>query len=238
MTYEKIADFKDKHKDEPAFILGSGPSLRGITPEDMSQFITFACNDAFLRAYWATYWVTGDPRVLNAFINIRSQTHGLLAHTIISGLPVSEGVVVVDRKNIPNPDQPKSHPLYPMSFDLEKDGYYEANTPSHFALQVASWMGCNPIFLYGVDFNRTEHLTHFYGSRTMFQKNDLDRYSLCVDAIHDAAAKMEQGGTRVFNCSRISALTGLRFLEIKDALMLAKNINEGKVVLSKIYQCS
>lgn len=210
----KILDYEKVHEGESCFILGSGPSLNQVKPEDFVGIPTFVCNDAFLRAYTAKYWVTGDPFVLSIYENLRTQTRDILPSAIFSTVGRdTNGQVYIDREILPSDDDPKGHPLYPLSLDPRK-GCYEADSPVHLALQVAVWMGFKAIYLHGADYGRTKNLTHFYGERN----EEEPKYSQILETMHDSVKVLEGRGVRVYNCARTSKLRKIRFIEYRDAL--------------------
>ena len=214
----KIKQWKDVRKGRSCFILASGPSLNRVKPEDFVGKHTFVCNDAFLRGYTAEYWVTTDPFVLSVFENLQTQSRHALAKEIFSTVGGDRyGSTYLHREFIPNPDEPESHSLYPLSLDLTR-GVYDANSPVHLALQVAAWMGFTSIFIVGADFRPSKNLTHFYGNRPGFKEDDAPRYRQIVDTMHTSAAVLSAQGVKVYNCSEGSRLEELRFVEIRDAL--------------------
>lgn len=214
----KITNYKNKHSGESCIILASGPSLKEVKNEDFRGLSTFVCNDAFLRAYSAPYWVTGDPTVLHLFRALNQQTSKLLAPEIFTTMGGDEqGITYLDRKSVPNADSPFTHKKYPFSFDLE-DEIYESSDTAHLALHVAVWMGFTTIHLFGVEYRYTKDRTHFYGWQKGHEESGLDKYADKIKVMTDTATLLEHNGIKVYNCSRDSKLKDLRFKEIKDAI--------------------
>ena len=189
-----------------------------MSNEDFEGIPVFVCNDAFLRAYSAPYWVTGDPNVLRVFRGIAQQTNNILAPHIFSTMGGDEdGITYLDRKSVPNADEHGTHQKYPLSFDLE-DEVYDGSDTVLLALQVAVWMGFATIYLLGADYGYTEDQTHFYGKRAGHESVGLDQYPTKIRTMTDAVTAVEGWGIKVFNCSRDSKLMYPKFKEIKDAI--------------------
>lgn len=151
---EILLSVKDKYKRQRCFVLGNGPSL---TPEDLNMLkneVTIASNriyKIFERTNWRpTYYTMLDESValsdgvienvskLDCIKFVREQ--GFFAYKNIKG-DVCFIHSKYSRKYLNEPH---------FSEDLT-DCVYTIATVTYMAIQLARWMGCNEIFLLGMD---------------------------------------------------------------------------------------
>jgi hypothetical protein len=141
----KLYDIQNKHKGQPAVILGGGPSL----PEDLkrvpSEAVLFAVNDhAFHIGIRPDYMVTmDDPSIKPALYELATKPAGYLRVNEL--LQYTD----IDMRGVDRPDA--------------RSGI--------FAAWLAIFLGCRPILLTGMDLyqgavkychNRDEFMGHKY----------------------------------------------------------------------------
>ncbi|MAJ37336.1 MAG: hypothetical protein CMC19_05320 [Flavobacteriaceae bacterium] len=155
--FKALKALKDKHKDEPCVLIGGGPSLNKMNLEKLQGFVTIACNGFYLKMdelHWSpTYYTVEDP--LPAEDNQKE----------ISRLCNTTKVIPVDLKKFISRDKNtiycnfrrsylrpgrKNYPKF--SFDFTKQSFW-GGTVMFYNLQLAAHLGCNPIYLVGVDLN-------------------------------------------------------------------------------------
>jgi len=148
-SQQAIAVYRDRHRGQRAFILGNGPSLRDTELSRLRGEITFGMNRIYLLfpelGFPTTYYAAVNTLVLEQcadeikalqlpkFISWRGRRwlagdpQALFVDTDYTGLP---------------------------TFSTEPTGrVFEGSTVTYLALQVAYYMGCDPVILIGVDHN-------------------------------------------------------------------------------------
>lgn len=149
---------RDKHRNQPAVIIGMGPSL---LPGDLSRFedfVSFACNKVYLgfedTSWRPNYYSVIDTEVIE---NIKEEIQ-----------KIGDVVKIFSKRDKPN--------LLPMEDSLFFDrwgGIGEKNlkdSPRYTdnplkgvlggggtvllpLIQAAYWMGCDPVYVVGLDFS-------------------------------------------------------------------------------------
>ena len=59
-----ICTWGDRHRHQPVFVLGNGPSLAGLDLTPLRRFVTVGCN-RILRVFDPTYWVFADEQSID-----------------------------------------------------------------------------------------------------------------------------------------------------------------------------
>jgi D-3-phosphoglycerate dehydrogenase len=175
----KITDFKNKHKDKPAFCLGTAPHLKELDLEKLGNSITIGCNQLIKSAekYNIDYICIQNGQKFKEFSNdIENAPQNLkviVPEKVINSS--SENSTTVENSNILCPVKTRftssEHAEF-FSFDLNSCVYY--TDVIAMEIQAAVWMGCNPIYVIGVDAEYQDEDHAFYDSTTI-QKNMLDR---------------------------------------------------------------
>lgn len=141
---EEIRVFKDRHAGQRAFVIGNGPSLLNTDPRRLMRRgeITFAANNIFLlKDFDPTYYAAID-RVLtqeraeeiNALPWVKFFPH-LVSGWITNGFFLHA-----------------NHRDWPEAFSTDISVCLEIDFTVTFSLlQIAYYMGCDPIYLIGVD---------------------------------------------------------------------------------------
>lgn len=140
---EKITRYKDLHKGKRAFIIGNGPSLKNTSPLRLNDEITFACNSIFYyEGFKPSYYVVEDYLVAQD----RMQEIRMLPWEKIFPCTlyyINQGTFL--------PALPSSWPGH-FSKDISK--WIEVNfTVTYTMMQIAYYMGCNPVYIIGIDHN-------------------------------------------------------------------------------------
>ncbi len=190
-----ILDFKDIDKDKPVLLLGNGPSLHelGMAPHvkiptigiHRSWFALPSKYHIILRNVprykeWGNHW--------DDFIEILPSERPEVIFTSDSRKPK------VDFQNlIVVPVKQNS-----FSFDLTQGS--SAFNAGLLALEVAVWLGHNPIYLIGYDMNHNER--NFMGGKSAPDESKGKQITL----MENAAVKLKDKRD-IFNCSSTSRLT-------------------------------
>ena len=155
----KVKDFRDKHKGQMGFVIGSGPSLRHVDPNDLKPYVTISVNSSiskFMKT--ADYFLADDIGVThwNYYkIQNRGKGGGFPCFLFKSKLKNEAGhidadrIVWFDHKTWYEPSKKKYHK---DGLVLTKDEpIIGARTSVGSALHMLYIMGCDPIILLGCD---------------------------------------------------------------------------------------
>ena len=179
----KFEDFKDKHKGQPGFVAGNGPSLNLIDMAQLKDQVVFGSNRCYLGfGKWGfafPYWGVEDIAVGGW----QAEEWGGMASRMIRFVPEDMLHMVSDPTNV--------CPLNFVRARYDNDGYpnfsfdpktlYWGSTVTYMLLQLAVIMGCNPIYLIGVDFHFVQTNTTEDGS--LWHQKGPDQNHFCEDYI-------------------------------------------------------
>lgn len=137
-----INQFHNQHNGQRAFIIGNGPSLLKTDPRRLKDEITFAANNIFLLENFTPTYYAAIDRVLtqdrateiNALPWIKFFPH-LVSEWITNGFFLNA-----------------VHADWPTNFSTNISEFIEIDfTVTYSLMQIAFYMGCNPVYLIGVD---------------------------------------------------------------------------------------
>lgn len=151
-SQEGLAALHGKHKGRRCFIIGNGPSLNKTPIERMASEVTIGCNGIFLlferMGYQPTYYTVEDVLVAK---DRREE---------IGRIQGSTRVFPFDLKGLLLPGQQalwvqfiRKYSDFPrFTDDFVREAYW-GGTVTYLNLQLAVHLGCNPIYLVGIDHN-------------------------------------------------------------------------------------
>lgn len=201
-----LEDFKDIHKDQRAFIVCNGPSLNDIDVSKLKGKITFGLNRGYLKTdldikYLVVIAIPVMEQWGDEILNVRCDT--LFCNRLDANHVCKMkfgGVGRIFQKDLTKP-------------------MYRGNTVTYVAMQLAYWMGCNPVYCVGLDhgfvydntkntnegrklINVGEDLNHFdpnyfgIGAKWLpYEPHAVERaFSLARDAYFNS-------GREIYNCS-------------------------------------
>lgn len=167
----RIMEFKDCHKDEEIFLIASGPSLLKTPLYLIEDKLLFGVNQNFRLGLNFKYYGVSDAIVFNDWYkNIFAMRTILFLGGFASDTYCSDkdtfDAVKPRAKVLPLPFDSRKF-IYRGwdNHDLSKVAYRSHTVALDVMLQVAYWMGCNPIVLVGWDFSWTGHKDHFYDDK-------------------------------------------------------------------------
>jgi len=146
-----VARLRNVHRGRAGWIVGNGPSLRRMDLSVLAGEITFCCNSIFLlfdRIDWRpTYYFVED--VLVAEDNAST----------IAGLRGMHKIFPRDLRRLFREDPETTYVEFirgdylgfPRFSDRCDRCVYWGGTVLYMMLQLAAWMGCNPIYIIGAD---------------------------------------------------------------------------------------
>lgn len=154
-NYQKLLELKNKHKGQPAVLIGGGPSINKMDLNQFKDMVTIACNGFYLKHddidFLPTYYTVEDPLPAEDNSSEISQLTGTtkiipwdLKHLIKSD---SDTVYINFLRSYMRPNNPK-FPLF--SHEFENRSFW-GGTVMYMNIQLAKYLGCSPIYIIGVD---------------------------------------------------------------------------------------
>ena len=155
-SYEKLID---KHVGESVFVIGSGTSLFDLDLVQIHEHVVISVNSSFIRMPWADgncdkrYWISNDSAV-REWSYWKDVKEGKCIKIIRNSWKkyydeIPDFLVFSPRKKVDIMVDPN-----------EKALCYSSSVPS--AIDLAIQMGCNKIFLLGVDHYFLNQKSHFW----------------------------------------------------------------------------
>ncbi len=145
---KQLAWYKDKHKNERCFIIGNGPSLKGMDLDLLQTEYCFGLNRIYLlfetMAFRPTYFVSINDLVLSQFFReIASlKMPKFINWNMRNKFPSEDASINYVKLNLNLQDSFSKDITNPIS---------SGGTVTFVALQLAYWMGFEEIILIGVD---------------------------------------------------------------------------------------
>lgn len=156
-----LLSLRDKHKGSPMLVVGNGPSLNQ-TPLDKFAGIPSVGMNKIDLIYPRTAW---RPSVVVCLNNMVAKQHqNQFVDSSIPTFVAWKARWMIQRKN-------RNHFSYFNSLisnnfsENALRGFGSSATVTYIALQMAYWMGANPVILFGVD-----HCFSYSGENGTYQK--------------------------------------------------------------------
>jgi len=201
-------------KNEPCFLIGGGPSLRGFDFERLrGAGRVIAINKAFMDAPFADMLFSMDHRFYNWLrIGINKNMVGAKQkfaefQGIKCWLDINnsfyDGIYFVVGKRGGD-----------MAVSLE-DGIPPGNNSGYAAIQIAMVLGCDPIYLLGYDMNHDNGVSHYHGGYPIAQREiTVVRFRHKFERVADRILAR----THVYNLNPNSGLRCFPFKTIDEVL--------------------
>ena len=170
---EHLEQIRNRHKDQRGFIIANGPSLRTDDLELLKNEITIASNKihlAFQSTLWRPrYFTVTDELVWNTLSPEiqKNYDHIYMLDNLDNRRAAAPTTIV--RQLSPRYDVKETSGI-PFSHDLRL-GAFGGHSVTYFNLQLAWFLGLNPIYLIGLDHSYSEKKTRFMTIRHRNQKN-------------------------------------------------------------------
>lgn len=216
LEFERLRDLTDKHKNQRGFLIGGGSSLltlqeSGFDFSRLQSEVIVGVNKAY-KLLIPTYLVFGD----NAFIkNFTQEIYALpcvkfAPHDILRGYshPTLYGV---QRGNRESDTLPRGLSA-PISF---------INNSGVGALRITYTLGCNPIYLLGIDLSvNTAGDTHFHQDyKAIGRKTRPESYTAFQREYIKVITALRAHHIDVISCSPISKLNDIiPYVPIEEVL--------------------
>ena len=212
-SYDKI------HDGSRGFVIGGGPSLLDLTSEQihaLEEEVTVGANKAY-KIFTPTYlcWVDGDfyRRFHGEFLNLPCIKFGKAGrigfdYEIIYGIEC-------DRVRYHRGD----FTCTPHSIT----GKVSFPNSGAFALILSHLLGCNPIYLVGIDLKKDGELTHFHSDYEKKRSNDLvisGVYGRMGNAFRAIIKTLAERGVQVYTTTPGTALEGtIPYVDLRSVLL-------------------
>lgn len=215
----RLMNYKGRLNGRPVCLIANGPSVANLNLKKINC-ATIGLNKAWMLGEW-DYYVMGD-----------SAQYQAAAAKHLEPLFTYPGNPKADKSKQP-PDHAMQIQLKftddcrprGVSFDLMQ-GIYGNNTVTAFGLQVAFWLGADPIYIVGLDACNAPNKGHFWGGKEVperkFSKHQaaygyIQGFLDGLEYVFDAVAPQEDGyqyGPRIINLnidSRVMAFERRNF---------------------------
>lgn len=198
-NYRKLKKFKDIHLGQRCFVIGNGPSINEMDLSKLKGEVTIGCNRIYLNdRITPSYYCLEDRLLLS---QIASELEGWNAADTVKFIPIylkeySKKINNVYLVNFVIKSYWGSNPEFSDNF--AKIGYW-GSTVTYMMLQIAYFLGCNPIYLVGIDGVRANKPKHFYTKDDV--KDNLARYALSDAAFIKAGEFLESKGVEIYDAT-------------------------------------
>lgn len=186
--------YKNIHADKRCFIIGNGSSLKKQNLSPLSKEITFVMNafwkHPIISSKWQpTYYCFADPLYFDgsvAWLDFFTKLKKKIKKSIFFVPAFAKEIII--KQNI-LPIRKTNYVSFDSSItdkkELELAGYIPSvESTSQLALTAAIYMGCNPIYLLGLDHDWLAHRgcdKHFYSEEVIKNhpkvESELSKYS-------------------------------------------------------------
>jgi hypothetical protein len=145
-----LEDLVDIHKGRRCFVVGNGPSLNKINMGYLKDEITLGSNRCYLGfndwGFNFPYWASMDRLQIERYTREWEEN---IPRETVKFYPF-EYVELFNWENACPVNHHYDYPDFP-NFSNDPGDIYLGNTVTYMLLQIAVIMGCNPIYLIGVD---------------------------------------------------------------------------------------
>lgn len=225
MSTKTITDFKDIHKGQRCFIIGTGPSLNQIDFKLIKDEILFGCNDLY-EGYEqfgikCKYYAISDNRVWNDHHEkLLNYDHTLFV--MGKALALHDEIeyhqeIISDIVEIPVQDDALMWAKKRFPADMSKGLYGTGSVVADINLQIAYHMGFKEVYLLGVDHDFSGKKQHFNDHETW--ANNLDTVLHYIHESYKVCNKeYKKVGKQIINCTPRSKETVFPKTTIEELL--------------------
>ena len=210
----EIKDFKDIHKGKSCFIVGTGPSLNNVDISKLNNKLTLGMSRTILHpTLQLNYYCSESERTIQ-------QTHYDLWKYNCDAKFVPVRYTGYDLgKNVVWVNFPHWYPGFPkFSFDCAEIVYWGCNV-LYMALQLAVYMGFNPLYLVGIDwFNTTQDMKLHFHDSSVTTDYDPPKLNVQNEGMAYAAKVLGERGVEVYNLCSTSYLNVFPFKDLGEIL--------------------
>jgi hypothetical protein len=164
-----LDDFVDRHRGEPAWVVGNGPSLKSLNLDPLRDAVTLGSNRVYMGfkdwGFEFKYWGIVDTLQFEKYL---PEWEANLSDDIVKFYPIEYLPLFQVKNGVPVNFYPPGHPenktnyndplladllKQRMAFSKDPDVTFLGYTVTYPLLQIAALMGCDPIYVIGMDHN-------------------------------------------------------------------------------------
>ena len=154
----RLGDLTNKHAGERCFIVANGPSLTDLDLEKLKGEVTIGSNGAYKLfgelGFPLTYYTMEDARQIEdrrkALPDVRGSTRIFPLRSSYCIKP-REDTIFCNLEKESYPTHRRYKELYPLFSQDFASAVYLGSTVTYFNLQLAFHLGCDPVYLIGLD---------------------------------------------------------------------------------------
>ena len=219
MIERNAVDYFAKHRGMPAFVIGNGPSASNLIGYDAyvkDNFVTIGMNRSWQLIDSQYHVIMFHHEHLEDLKRNKFSTKGVTLWTYkdyseMWVREVEEGdVIYVPSVADPRNEMHQFNLAGMISLDLSECSY--ADMTGMFALEVALWLRCDPIFLIGYDLYGG-HFCDSWKPEDEWQSVQVDLFDLTAEQI-----EVEAPWASIYNCNQKSRILGFKKLDLEVAL--------------------
>ena len=144
---QDFTKFKDIHKEQRGFIIACGPSLNTIDLSKLRNEICFGTNLSYKSGHISQYNFMGDKQIASQFYKEIQEvrTHWFVSKAIKIAYFIDNPLVYYFTGT----------PVRRFCKNLSNGIMHGGGTVTFLAMQMAYWMGINPLYVVGLDHWKT-----------------------------------------------------------------------------------
>ena len=219
--YSKLKQYKDIHKGERCFIVGTGPSLTMEDLEKIKGEYSFSVNSivlSFSDTTWRpTYYAIGDRF---GYEKLKIAIREANMPTIFCGISNKVMTPRMDVDFIPYPvnllDHGKMIPEHINKFGGDAfKVVYDGHSITYSAMELAVYMGFKEIVLLGIDCDYSKAVNHI---KAYSVQTDMNAAYLMRESYKVARKWTDEHGVKILNATRNAKLDVFEKVNLEDLL--------------------
>lgn len=219
--YYKLKEFKNIHKNERCFIVGTGPSL---TMEDLMLIkneYSFSVNSIVLSfpdtSWRPTYYCIQDKF---GYEKLKDSIREARMPYVFNGISNKRMTPIMDISYIPYPlnllDHGKAIPKHITKFSADAFRcVYAGHSITYSAMELAAYMGFKEIVLLGVDCDYSKPVNHV---KAYSVQDDVNAAYLMKESYKVARRYCDKHGIKIINATRNAKLDVFERIPLEKVL--------------------
>lgn len=211
--------FDKKHAGERGFVIGGGSSITRLQKNgfDFSRLwneVSIGANKAY-KLFEPTYLVWGDSNFFDRFKDDLFQLHCIMFYGRMFSSPRYESPPQDNKRfyAVKRVIEGKERYMLPLSFNDPISFWQNSGV---VALRIAYLLGCNPIYLIGIDLGSYEKVW-FHDGYGKSKGPGKRWYELSKEIFIQTIEQLENEGVYVYSCSPVSPLNAvIPYVDIKN----------------------
>lgn len=222
-NYKRLKQFRDIHRGERCFIVGTGPSLRMEDLELIKNEKSFSVNSIVLSfedtSWRPTYYAIQDSFGYN---KLKDSIREAKMPYVFNGISTKTMTPKMDIDFIPFPvnilDHGKMIPNHLNRFSGNAfKVVYAGHSITYSAMELAVYMGFKEIVLLGVDCDYSKTVNHI---KAYSVQNDMNAAYLMRESYKVARKWADEHGVRILNATRNAKLDVFDRVELESVLSI------------------